>query len=75
MVGGNNHQNNHMSPLQTAQIWEEVYHSLESYPMFPEDQKWCHKEIIGTSDLLYIDQHIVKEVKTKTRMAWSLKHG
>ena len=32
--------------------------------LFPEEEKACYKETKGTDDLLYINQHILKEIKT-----------
>ena len=41
--------------------------SLQSTTIFPEEQKRCHKGIRGTGELLYIDQHIVNESKTRRK--------
>ena len=41
--------------------------------MFPEEQKGCRKGSRDTAELLYIDQHILNESKTKRKnvaMAW-----
>ena len=35
--------------------------------MFPEEQKGCCKESRGTTKLLYIDQHILNESKTRRK--------
>ena len=62
-----------MWKILTAQIREEIYYSLTSRGMFPEEQKGCCKGSIGTAELLYIDQHILYENKTRQKnlsMAW-----
>ena len=59
--------------ILTAQIREEIYYSLTSRTLFPEEQKGCRKGSRGTAELLYIDQHIVNENKTRRKnlvMAW-----
>ena len=41
--------------------------------MFPEERKGCRKGSRGTGELLYIDQHILNESKTRRKnlhMAW-----
>ena len=45
--------------ILTAQIREEIYYSLKSRWLFPEEQKGCHKGSRGTADLHYIDHHIL----------------
>ena len=52
---------------------EEIYYSLTSRGLFPDKQKGCHKGSRGTAELLYIDQHILNESKTRLKnlaMAW-----
>ena len=49
-----------MCKILTAQIKEEIYYSLISQGLFPEE-KICHKRTRRTSELLYIDQHILME--------------
>ena len=44
-----------------------IYYSLVCYGQFPEEQKGCHRGTRGIDDLLYIDQHIIKEAKTKQK--------
>ena len=51
----------------TAQIREEIYYSLTSRRLFPEEQKGHHKGSRGTAELLYIDQHILWESKTRRK--------
>ena len=53
--------------ILTAQIREEIYYSLISHRLFPEEQKQCRKRTRGTGDLLYFDQHILKESKTRRK--------
>ena len=62
-----------MWKILTAQIREEIYYSLTSRGLFPEEQKLCRKGSRGTAELLYIDQHILSESKTRRKnlaMAW-----
>ena len=57
----------------TAQIREEIYYSITSRRLFPEEQKRYYKGTRGTIELLYIDQHILNENKTWRKnlaMAW-----
>ena len=59
--------------LPTAQIREEIYYSLTSCGLFPDEQKWYCKGSRGTAELLYTDQHILSENKTRRKniaMAW-----
>ena len=59
--------------ILTAQIREEIYDSLTIRGLFPEEQKGCCKGSRGTAELLYIDQHILNESKTRRKnlaMAW-----
>ena len=56
-----------MWKIQTAKIWEEICDSLISRGLFPEKQKGCRKGYGGTDDLLYIDQYILNESKTRRK--------
>ena len=59
--------------ILTAQIREEIYYSLTSHGLFPEEQKGRHKESRGIAELLYMDQHILNESKTRRKnlaVAW-----
>ena len=50
-----------------------IYYSLISRSLFPDEQKGCCKGPRGTAVLLYIDQHILNESRTKRKnlaMAW-----
>ena len=56
-----------------TQIREEIYYSLASRGLFPDEKKGCCKGSRGTSELFYIDQHILNESKTRRKnlaMAW-----
>ena len=62
-----------MCKIRTAQIREKIYNSLTSRGLFPDEQKGCCKGSRGTAELLYIDQHILNESKTRRKnlaMAW-----
>ena len=56
-----------MWKILTAQIREDIYFSLTSRGLFPEEQKGCCKRSRGTVELLYIDQHILNESKTRQK--------
>ena len=59
-----------MWKILKAQIREEIYYLLISYGLFLKNRK---KGTRGTGDLLYIDQNILKESKTKWKnvaMVW-----
>ena len=59
--------------ILTAQIIEEIYSSLTSRGLFPDEQKVCCKGTRGRAVLLNIDQHILNESKTIRKnltMAW-----
>ena len=61
-----------MWKILITQIREEIYYSLTSRGLFPDEQKGC-KGTRGTPELLYIDQHILNESKTRRKnlaMAW-----
>ena len=47
---------------------EEIYYSIASCVLFPEEQKGCRKGSRGTIELLYIDQHILNESKTRPKI-------
>ena len=62
--------------ILTAQIMEVIYHSLTSHGLFPGEQKGCCKESRSTAELLYIDQQILNESKTRRKnlaVAWIFK--
>ena len=56
-----------MWKILTAQIREEIYYSLKSHGLFSDEQKGCCKGSRGTAELLYIDQHILNESKTRRK--------
>ena len=56
-----------MWKILTAQIREKIYYSLTSCGLFPDEQKGCRKGSRGTAELLYIDQHILNESKTRRK--------
>ena len=56
-----------------VQIRGQIYYSLISRGILPEDQKGYPKRTRGREELLYIDQHILNESKTRRKnlaMAW-----
>ena len=62
-----------MRKILTAQIREKIYYSLRRRGLFPDEQKGCHKGSRCTAELLYIDQHILNDSKTRRKnqaMAW-----
>ena len=62
-----------MLKILTAQVREEIYYSLTSRGLFPDEQTGCCKGSRCTAELLYIDQHILNESKTWRKnlaMAW-----
>ena len=62
-----------MWKIRTAQIREKIYYLLISRGFFPDEQKGCRKGSRGTAELLYIDQHILNESKSRRKtlaMAW-----
>ena len=61
-----------MWKILTAQIREKIYYSFTTRRLFPDEQKGCRKGSRGTAELLYIDQHILNESKTRKNlaMAW-----
>ena len=62
-----------MWKILTAQIREDIYYSLTSRGLFPDEQKGCRKGSRGTTELLYIDQHILSESRNRRKnlaMAW-----
>ena len=68
-----------MWKILIAQIREEIYYSLTSRRLFPEEQKGCCQGSRSTTELFCIDQHIPNESKTRRKnlaMAWiNYKNG
>ena len=57
------------------QIKQEIYNSLISHGLFPEEQKRYCKCSRGEGYQLYIDQHIFKESqKISDGVVWKKKH-
>ena len=56
-----------MWKILREQIREKIYYSLTSCRVFSDEQKGCRKESRGTAELLYIDQHILNESKTRRK--------
>ena len=56
-----------MWQILTTQIREEINDLLVRHGLFPEEQKGWHRGA-RTGDLLYTDQHILKESKTSRKM-------
>ena len=57
----------------TAQIKKEIYNTLTSRGLFPDEQKGCCKGARGTAELFYIDQHILNEsknIRKNLAMVW-----
>ena len=55
-----------MLNILTAQI-REIYNSLISHELFPKEHKGCRKGTRRTGELLYIDQYILNESKTRRK--------
>ena len=53
--------------ILTAQLREEMYYSLITHGIFFDQEKRCYKRTRGTGELLYIDQRILNESKTKRK--------
>ena len=56
-----------MWKIPTAQIRENIYYSLTSRRLFPDEQKGCSKGSRGTPELLYIDQHVLNKSKIRRK--------
>ena len=62
-----------MWKLLTGVIADQIYANLDQEKLIPEEQKGCKKGSKGTSDLLYINRAVIKEVKSRNKnlaMAW-----
>ena len=53
--------------MLTEQIKKEIYYSPVCCKLFPEEQKGYHTGTRRTSDLLYIAEHILKEIKMRRK--------
>ena len=56
-----------MCKIQTSQTREKIYYSLTSRGLFPDQQKGCCQGSKDTAELLYIDQRILNESKTRRK--------
>ena len=59
--------------ILTAQIREDIYYSLLCHELFPKKRKRCIRKTRGTNEQININQHILKETKTRRKnvaMAW-----
>ena len=56
-----------MWKILTAQIRKETYYSLICRGIFPEEQKGYRKGTRRTGELLYMDQRILNERKTRQK--------
>ena len=56
-----------MWKILTAQIREEIYYLLTNRGLFTDEPTGCCKGSRGTAELLYIDQHILNESKTRRK--------
>ena len=59
--------------LLTVLIADQIYAHLDDEKLLPEEQGGCRKGSRGTSNLLYIDRAVIKEVKSRNKnlaMAW-----
>ena len=64
-----------MCTILTAQIREGIYYSQTSRGLVPKEQKGCRKGSRGTAELLYIDQHILNESKSRRKNQEGLFKG
>ena len=64
-----------MWKILTAQIREEIYYSLTSRGLFPEEQKEYRNGSRRTAALLYIDQNILNESKTRRKNLAMIQRG
>ena len=44
-------------------ITVQIYGHADQQKLLPEEQKWCRKRSRGTSDLVYVDRAVIREVK------------
>ena len=56
-----------MWKILTSKIREKIYYWLTSRGLFPDEQKGCRKGFRDTAELLYKDQHILNESKTRRK--------
>ena len=56
-----------MWKILTAQIRKEIYNSLISRGLFPNEKKGSRKGSKGTAELFYMDQYILNESKNRRK--------
>ena len=56
-----------MSKLLIGVIADQIYAHLDQKKFLPEEQKRHRKGFKGTTDLLYIDRAVIKEVKSRNK--------
>ena len=62
-----------MWKILTEKKSEEIYYSLTTCKLFPEEQKRCTKVSRGTAELVYIDKYILNKRRSRRKnlaMAW-----
>ena len=62
-----------MWKLLAGVIADQIYAHLDQEKLLPEEQEGCRKGSRGTTDLLYIERAVIKEVKCRNKnlaMAW-----
>ena len=55
--------------LLACVIADQIYAYLDQEKLLPQEQKGCRIGPRGTDDLLYIDRAVIKEVKSRIKMA------
>ena len=58
-----------MWKLLIGKIIDQIYVHLDQKKLVPEEQKGCRKGSRGTNDLLSIDRAVIKEVKSRIKIA------
>ena len=53
--------------LSAVVIADQIYEHLDQEKLLPEEQKGCRKGSRGTSDLVYVDRAVFKEVKSRNK--------
>ena len=56
-----------MQKLLIGVIADQIYAHLDQKKFLPEEQKGRRKGFKGTNDLLYIDEAVIKEVKSRNK--------
>ena len=52
-----------MQKLQSDVIPDQIYGHIDQQDLLPEEQEGCKERPRGTTDLLYIDGAVIREVK------------